>query len=284
LGSLANTNPEAAPSTFVHGVAFLDTRPAYTYKPGSDFGALTACWAGGQWTTINQVPAAISAVNIVASYTPGSTLPLTLVSTTGAGITAGASVLNAVTYQTVTGLLAIDGPSARIAFGQSATIQAWDPTTMSARALRITSGGNDSAITFNVAGFDVYGYPMTENITGANAGIATGKKAWKYIQSITASAAVASTVSVGTSDIYGMPLLSNFFGFAEINWNNTAISASTGFTVPDATSPATSTTGDVRGTYAVQSASDGTKRLIVNTTVPGNQMASAAGLFGVTPA
>jgi hypothetical protein len=279
----ANQNPEGGPSPLLHFAALLDPRPVYTYKPGQDFGAITACWGGSDWLLVNQVPSAISAVNIVASYTPGAGTTLTLVTSSGAGITVGTSITNATTGATVTGLLAIDTATAFVAFGQSKTINAWDPTTMVSRNIRITSGGNDSGLTFTVNGYDVYGTPMTEAITGANAGIASGRKTFKYIASIVVTGGtVASTVSVGTGDVYGMPLRCDFFGLANINWNSTAITANTGFTAPDATSPATTTTGDVRGTYAVQAASDGTKRLLVSVMVPPNNLSTAnPGLLGV---
>jgi hypothetical protein len=50
------------------------------------------------------------------------------------------------------------------------------------------------------------------------------------------------------------------------------------------TSPATTTTGDVRGTYAVQSATDKTKRLFFYQNPPVTNIGSVAGLFGVTQA
>jgi len=50
------------------------------------------------------------------------------------------------------------------------------------------------------------------------------------------------------------------------------------------TSPATTTTGDVRGTYALQSAADASKRLVVRQFVTPANMGSIAGLFGVTQA
>jgi len=209
---------------------------------------------------------------------------LTLVSASGAGITVATSIINGSTGATVTGLLAIDTKTAFVQYSQSKTISAWDPTTMIARNVRITSGGNDTGITFTVSGYDIYGFPMTETITGASGGVASGLKAWKYINTVVSSGDIASTVKVGTGDVYGMPLRCDFFGLAQINWNSTGITATTGFVVPDATSPATATTGDVRGTYAVQSASDGTKRLIISVMVPpGNLNAPVAtGLFGVT--
>jgi hypothetical protein len=155
---------------------------------------------------------------------------------------------------------------------------------MVGRNVRLTSGGNDSGITFTVSGYDVYGYPMTETITGANIGVASGAKAFKYISAVTHTGSVAGTLTIGTGDVYGFPLFSTSFQDVFINWNAGIIVASTGYTAGVTTNPATSTTGDVRGTYAVQSASDGSKRLTISQSPPPTSIATMANLFGVTQA
>src|SRR5262249_54376301 len=142
-------------------------KPAY-FHPGN-YGL--AC--------IDQIPSLLADNNIAASQSPGSTSPLTLVSASGAGITISTSITRGDTGAAVTGLLAIDTAMAGLGFGAAATWNAWDPTKAVARNVRITSGGNDTGITFTVSGYDVYGFPMSEAITGANAGIASGKKAFK---------------------------------------------------------------------------------------------------------
>ena len=128
---------------------------------------------------------------------------------------------------------------------------------------------------------------MTETITGANAGTANGAKAWKYISGITHSGSVAGTLTIGTQDVIGLPFQSLRFGRLAINYNNAAITANTGFTAAVVTSPATATTGDVRGTYALQSASDGTKTIQVFITIPPavlNTVNGAASVYGVQQA
>lgn len=282
-GEPAGQNPQTGPMLCHHGHALLDLRAPFTYQPGSVAGKPFYGFLTTQVTAIDQVPSAIADNNIAASQSPGAAA-LTLVSSSGAGITVGQSITNAVTGATVTGLLAIDSKVGTVAYGTDGTVNIWDTNTMLARALRITSGGNDSGITFNVVGYDIYGYPMTENITGANIGIATGAKAWKYIKSITPSSAAAGTVKVGTADIFGFPVRADRFAYTEIWWNNGSITANTGFTAAVTTSPATSTTGDVRGTYAVQSASDGTKRLQVFITLDATNAKTATGTYGVTQA
>jgi hypothetical protein len=174
---------------------------------------------------------------------------------------------------------------AGVGFGQDAMCNIWDPTKSIARNVRITSGGNDTGITFLVVGYDLYGYPMSEAITGANAGVASGAKAFKYIASITPSGAVATTASAGTGDVIGLPLRADFVGQVMINYNNAWVTASTGFTAA-VTTTASTTTGDVRGTYALQSASDASKRLMVYITptvaaISGANTNLVTGLFGV---
>src|SRR6185437_120219 len=98
-------------------------------------------------------------------------------------------------------------------------------TKTSAIAIRYVSGSDDSGITFTASGYDIYGYPMSETVTGAAIGTATGKKAFKFITGITHTGSVAGTLTIGTTDIYGLPIRSDFFGDVEINWNSAAITA-----------------------------------------------------------
>lgn len=278
----AAQNPDAGPSLFAYSDGLLD--PRFPFTLGSATGNVTYGFMGGTVQCINVVPSAIAANNIAASQTPGSAA-LTLVSASGAGITVSTSITRPDTGATVTGLLAIDTATTQVSFGTSGNIKIWDPTTMLARNVRITSGGNDSGITFLVAGYDVYGYPMTEAITGANIGVASGVKAFKYIASITPSGAVATTASAGTGDVIGLPVRADYFGQLQVFYNGAFVTASTGFTAAVTTSPATTTTGDVRGTYALQSASDGSKRLMISITPTPNLVNATAGvvtgMFGV---
>ena len=130
-----------------------------------------------------------------------------------------------------------------------------------ARGVRIVGSSGSTGGTFTVRGWDIYGVPMSETITvaaGANTGY--GKKAWKYIASVTANFTDNShTYTVGTTDVFGLPYRLPYFDLVDTTvWANTVNASSTGFTVPDATSPATATTGDVRGTFQVGSTGGGT--------------------------
>lgn len=279
----ANQNPQAGPSSFVHGIVNQDLRDPYCYVPGNANSVPVYGWLGSG-VVVDQVPSAIADNNIAASQSPGGGVrTLTLVSATGAGITVGVSIYSASTGSQVTGLLAIDGAMAGQGYGQDLTINVWDPTKAIARNVRITSGGDDSGITFTVNGYDIYNYPMSETITGASTGIAAGKKAFKYISSITLSGNAAGTVKVGTGDVYGFPLRVDRLPYAYINWNNALITSGT-FVAADTTSPATATTGDVRGTIVSASASDGTRRMFMSIAIPAANLSTSTGWTGVTQA
>jgi len=159
-----------------------------------------------------------------------------------------------------------------IPFGQVGTIRLYNPACLISRAVSITSTTSQvDATVFTVKGYDIYGYPITETITtsGTSATTTNGKKAFKFIASVTPSKTDATgNYSVGTLDVVGLPLRSDIYtpvpGIDLSIWmNNAAISSTTGYTAADLTSPATATTGDVRGTYALQTASDGTKPLVI---------------------
>lgn len=175
-----------------------------------------------------------------------------------------------------------------VGFGQPPSMACWNPAAMSARAVSIASGGAGTATTATVNGYDVYGYPMSEAITLA-AGAGTGKKAFKYIRSVVLNAADAGhAYTVGTQDVYGLPLRADNFSDLLINSGPVAnmpiITAVAGFTAGVTATP-TATTGDVRGTYAFTSAT-GANKLVVRQSPQAYNIALngvLTGLFGPTP-
>lgn len=179
------------------------------------------------------VPLTLNAAGYAASQTPGAAA-LTL--SAGTGITAVVDAFGTTRY-----------------------------TTDTPRAVTITSGGNDTGITFLVRGYDEYSSAMSESITGVSGATATGKKAFKSVISITPSAAVATTATAGTADVFGFPVAIIDAGYiGNIGWNNILADNAGTLVVADQTNPATSTTGDVRGTYAQSgAASNGVRRLVI---------------------
>jgi hypothetical protein len=95
-------------------------------------------------------------------------------------------------------------------------------------------------------------------------------------------------VTIGTSDILGLPLRAIDAGYVvKVGWNNTLAQDAGTFVIADMTNPATSTTGDVRGTYKPSTACDGIKRLVMTIAVPAigaGPNATRVGALGVTQA
>jgi hypothetical protein len=209
--------------------------------------------------------------------------------TTGTYIVTPAQTVSA--QVTVTGIAGINGvplvpgsldvvsPLAGSALGIPGS-KLYNPVAMLARNVRITTSSGDSAV-YTVRGYDIYGYSMSEAITANGATTVSGKKAFKYVASVTPVGTVGALTSIGTGDVFGFPLASLQFGDVNINWSAALIVASTGYTAGD-WSVATTTTGDTRGTYAVQSASDGSKRLVVYQFPMPTNAVSQNGTFGVT--
>ncbi len=290
LGVAQDSNPNRSPSLIDMGLGIADPRYPYGYQAGGD-GAYQYGWGPGctRIPVINVVPPALAVAAVAAAANVVAATPMTLVSTSGAGIVVGASVVNAATGATVTGLLAIAQAAGTLASGSTNGNLLWDPAKALSRAVAITAAGSASGtVTFTVRGFDIYGYPMTETIASTASSQTKGKKAFKYIQSVTPSASDAINYSVDTTDIIGFPLRVDAWPFAEIYYGGTATTpllvsaAVTGFVAAVTTSPATATTGDVRGTYALQSASDATKALIIFITPSPANLSSSTGLVGVT--
>lgn len=74
-----------------------------------------------------------------------------------------------------------------------------------ARQVRVTSGGNDTGITFTISGTDWSGQPISEALTGASGSTADSALDYKTLTSISTSGAVATTVTVGTNGVAHSP-------------------------------------------------------------------------------
>ena len=74
------------------------------------------------------------------------------------------------------------------------------------RRVIITSAGNDATNVFVITGTNWSGSTITENLLGANAGVATSALSYAGLTSIVSTNATASTITVGTN------------GVADSNW------------------------------------------------------------------
>jgi hypothetical protein len=213
---------------------------------------------------IDQVPSTAAAATIVAAAIPVSGTPMTLIPTTGGGITVGGgpAVTLSGLYQTTGAERWVDGPPVYRMFGQGRQLTGcYDGTTMLARALRVTSVGNDSSATVTITGLDMYGYLIHNTFTMANAGSVVSNKCFKAVISVVCNGTLSgSNVSVGQADVFALPFYCNALPNLEGFWNNSQ-HYNTGTLVNGVTtSPPTALTGDPRGTWAPPNASDGTKR------------------------
>lgn len=202
-------------------------------------------------------PAALAANNIATSQNPGSGASFTL--TAGAGVTLVTRPDGVLSY-------VLDVP----------------------RAIRIVAAGANTA-TYLVSGYDVYGQFMSQLLAAPSTSTVTTLKAFKSIISITNANATAGTngLTVGTTDVFGLPFRCTDRTYCQsVKWNN-ALAADAGtLVVADVTSPATTATGDVRGTYTPSAgASDGAKRLVMTLALPAiasGPNATRLGALGVT--
>jgi len=282
-------NPDLAPSLLWGGAALSDPRFAYQVGASGNPNGATVAYGfakGENGLFVDAAPSAAATNNIAAAAHPVSGTPMTLVSSSGAGITVTTSATTIPQTGKVvpSGALAIDGLPGVITYGQNRTLAVADPSKAIARAVSVTAVASATGGVFTVAGYDLYGYPQTEDITAVANTTVNGKKGFKFITSVTPAVTDGShNYSVGTADIFEFPVRVDKFGYTKIFWNNALITANTGFVAADATT-ATATTGDVRGTYATQSSADGTKQLQVYLAIPPNNYSTLAGWFGVTPA
>ena len=208
------------------------------------------------------LPQAIVTNNIAVTQTPAAAGNLTL--------TAGTSV-KSVVLNTGTTVLQLDLP----------------------RAVQLTTASGTIVTSRNltVSGYDYYGQAMSEVIaTGTTSSAVAnvkGKKAFFQITSIAISGSLPVAITVGTTDILGLPVrVLNVAYIASVKTNST-LAQDTGTFVAADTATATTGTGDVRGTYVPATASDGINRTVMGILLPGIAVgpnATRVGALGVTQA
>lgn len=131
----------------------------------------------------------------------------------------------------------------------------YNPREMLTRTITLQGVTSLTAYSALVSGYDLYGNAMTEVITMTAQTTVTGKKAFKYIASITSGTTTAGsqTVAFGLGDTFGLPLTGNAWETIDAKWNGASVTNNNGF-VAGVQTAATSTSGDVRGSLMLSTA------------------------------
>lgn len=260
------------------------------YSPGQWLCVGNVGNSGGTIPLFTQVAAVgASTITLNSNYLPQAT-------NASAPVGSG-NVFNFVAY----GSPAAVAHTPRLAAGLAAIL---DPKQTCSRAVGITGVASGTGGAFTIRGFDMYGQPQSETIT-ATAGATTvwGKKTYKWFLSATPSFTDAHGYTVVTSDTFGFAARSDLYEYTNLyyggSFQTTGVSTTSAWTAADQTSPATLTTGDVRGTFQVSARganatvtsttyTNGTNRVSIFATIPlYNLIAStpnnAAPMYGVTP-
>ena len=284
-GIAPDYNPDLGPSMFWCGPGIND--PRWQYSDNVNSISMIGWFGSGQILVLDQVPATASATVLAAAQAPVSGTALTLNTTSGGG--ALTQITSATTMypslNTISKGVALDGLPGLLAFGQNSAVNIYNPGSALSRCVVATWAGNDAASAYvTVNGYDLYGYPQTEKISGASGTTTAGKKAWKFITSAVPGGTVTgSNLSLGTLDIFGLPMRADRFAYVEYFWNS-ALGTATGITYSSNVT-ATSTTGDVRGTIAANTSNGVISIQVFITPNPQDIYTNAVtGLVGVTPA
>jgi hypothetical protein len=242
-------------------------------------------------------------VSVTTSTAAASTLSGVAIANTSGGITF-TSQSGLVTGQrlTISGTLggtgSITGYTNPTTYILTAVTSTSATLTTTAGAAVVTTAGTPTGLTYTlgvapvtvtVSGFDVYGQAMSEAIT-SSAAVSTavnGLKAFYLVTSVSVSGATGTALTVGTTNVLGCPVrVANIAYVASVKSNNALAQDGGSFIAAD-TATATTTTGDVRGTYTPATASNGIVRTVVGILLPAIAVgpnATRVGALGVTQA
>jgi hypothetical protein len=306
-GVPSDYNEERGPSINDIGEGTMDPRAPFCYRPGNRPGTPVYAWPGCfGGPVVDFMPIAFNTSGIAASSAVQGPVNFTSSANSSSFRTISAFIPSTVPVSSPSSItvLMLDGYQGGVAVGQgssspllgagcgfggpiqsygaagvssspTSTINLWNPLVMGGRCLSFTEtgGANSGAATITVKGYDVYGMAMSAILTGPIASsTVTTAKAFKYLQSISFSSAIAGSVAVGVADIYGFPLYCDSFGYTQVVFgpsssaalNTTSTSHTFGYgsslygVVPPtytglslgASIAAQSSLGDVRGTIA----------------------------------
>lgn len=279
-GGDAEHNPQRGPSYFDLWGGLLDPRVAYNYDPSQGISTPMYGFIHGR-AIVDFVPSSASsnAFTISSNTAPSAGAAVTLTPSSAKG-TYLTTIVAPENGQTVS-VIAIDSTASTLNFGSDANVYAWNPAAGTGRCISITTSSSGDVGSWTIAGRDMYGYKMTETIATSSVAFVT-QKAFKYLNAtgaITASSVIASTgVSIGLSDTFGFPMKASYLGYnltvqvlptAYSSITTAAVLSSALVILASTVATQTSTTPDVRGTYASSTATNGTVRIqIVATPTP----------------
>lgn len=148
-------------------------------------------------------------------------------------------------------------PTAAYPFLARGPAMVLDPRQAISRGIRITGAGGSTGGNFLVTMMDIYGQTTSELVTVAAASTGYTFKTGKYILSIVPQFTDTATYTVGTADLFGFGYRSTVWEYTDVYWNGARQTSATGWVAADTTSPATTTTNDVRGTIQTGAAGPG---------------------------
>lgn len=104
-----------------------------------------------------------------------------------------------------------------------------------ARRLIISSGGNDTGITFKITGTDRYGRAQSESLAGASGAAAQSVKDYLTVSSIVPSGAVATYVTAGTNGVgSSAPMIVDWVPNGNLMKCSTLITGTVNYTIQEA--------------------------------------------------
>lgn len=269
-GNVQEYNEERGPSLFDLGQATMDPRAIqFGYDPGAPVGTqIKSFW--DQMGYVDYIPFTATASAILVSSASGApvagtALTLAPISSNGAFQT---TIIAPETGRAVS-VVAIDSTAATLNYGTAGTVSVWNPSAGTGRTILVVNTSNANSEQYIVRGRDMYGFKMTETISASttSTGSGQGRKAFKYIVSVTPSTATtvsATGVAIGFADTFGLPLYMPYTNGVSI-WassvptvSNLIALTSVNTLVASTAVTATTSTPDVRGTYTSSIATNGT--------------------------
>ena len=290
--------PQAAVANNIAASQTPTVAGALTLTAGTNVKSITT--ASGTSAFSLDVPRGISVTTATAAVATLSSVAVTgtggqISYTSQAGLVTGQRV---VVSGTLSGTATITGYTTPTTYILTAVTATTATLTTTAGAAVVTTAGTTTGLTFTlgvapvtvtVSGFDIYGQSMSEAIT-SSAAVSTavnGLKAFYLVTSVSVSGATGTAITVGTSNVLGCPVrVPNIAYVASVKSNN-ALAQDGGTFIAADTATATTTTGDVRGTYTPATASNGIVRTVVGILLPAIAVgpnATRVGALGVTQA